>query len=144
MITSVVTVVNVYPTIDKWLPSSSKSVEIYEGDSTEFTCIYNASTDPNITIITWKFEENYLQHNSSHYTMITDYGTDPANANQVLSKLQLSNVVPDNTGTYSCQCLYNGSMIYGNRKFYSRAENFHLEVIPGQVFVLCENYCSIT
>ena len=43
-----VTVVNVRPTLDKWLPNSS--VEIGEGPSTKFICTYNASTNPNVKI----------------------------------------------------------------------------------------------
>ena len=117
------------PTLDKWVPSSS--VEVLEGHSTEFTCIYNASTNPNITITTWKFEEEYLQHNSAHYTMTTKYGTDPANANHVLSKIQLSNVALDNAGTYSCQCVYNRSTIYSKHTFDSETKSFHLKVKSG-------------
>ena len=128
--TTSVAVVNVRPTLDKWMPSSS--IEVDEGHSTEFICIYNASTNPNITITTWKFEEEFLQHNSDHYTMTTESGTDPINANQILSKLQISNVASDDAGTYICQCVYNKSTIYGEETFYSGAGSFHLKVKSGQ------------
>ena len=101
--TTSVTVVNVRPTLDKWVPGSS--IEIDEGHSTEFTCKYNAITNTNITITNWKFEDDYLQHNSDHYTMTTEYGTDPINANRIVSKPQISNVAFDDAGTYICQCV---------------------------------------
>ena len=123
-----VTVVNVRPTLDKWLPNSS--VEIDEGYSTEFNCTYNASTNPNVTITIWKFEEDFLQHNSSHFTIINKYGYDPINPNHVLSRLILSNVVPDNAGTYTCQCVYNRDIIYSKETFSSGAKNFYLKVNP--------------
>ena len=102
-----ITVLNVQPTLHKWVPDpSSKCVELHEGQSTEFICIYTASTNPNITVTTWKYNGEPLQHNSSHYTMITIYGTDPINANHVSSRLVFSNVTTDNNGTYTCQCGY--------------------------------------
>ena len=124
-----VTVVNVHPTLDKWVPNST--VEVDEGHSTEFTCIYNASTNPNIRIASWKLED-FLQHNSDHYTMITMNGTDPINANRILSKLKISNVASDNAGTYTCQCVYNASTIYDEKTFYSETASFHLKVKSGQ------------
>ena len=120
------------PILDKWRPNPSNSVEIDEGHSTELICIYNASTNSNVTNTTWKFEEDFLQHSSSHYIMSTEYGYDPINPNHVLSRLMLSNVVLDNAGTYTCQCLYNSDKLYTKGTFYSRAETFHLKVIPGQ------------
>ena len=124
------TVVNVFPTLDKWLPSPNNSVEIDEGQSTEFMCVYNASTDPIITMTTWKFEEDYLEHNTSHHIMTTEYGTDPANANRVLSKFILSNVGLGNAGTYTCRCVYNRNIIYSKEPVYSGAESFHVKVKP--------------
>ena len=123
-----VTVVNVLPTLDKWFPNSS--VEIDEGQSTKFICTYNASTNPNVTITTWKFEEDFLQHNSSHYIIITEYGYDPINPNHVLSRLILSNVVSDNAGIYTCQCVYNRDIIYSKGIFYSGTESFNVKVKP--------------
>ena len=84
-----IVVVYVYPTLVEQLPSNAKNkcIEHYEGKSTEFGCKYRASTDPNVTITTWKFKEIPLHHNSSHHTIITDYGTDPININSVLSGL---------------------------------------------------------
>ena len=125
-----ITVVNVRPTLDKWAPNST--VEVDKGHSTEFTCIYNASTNPNITMATWKFEEDFLQHNSDHYTMVTINGTDPINANRILSKLKISNVASDNAGTYTCRCVYNTSTIYGEKTFYSETGSFRLKVKSGQ------------
>ena len=115
------------PTLD--MPSYSS---VIEGHSTEFTCIYNASTNLNLTITTWKFEEDYLQYNSTHYTMTTEFGTDPANVNRILSKLILSNVVADNAGTYTCQCVYNREMMYSKGTVYSETKIFYLEVKSGQ------------
>ena len=117
-----------WPTLDKWEPNYTNNIEIYEGESTEFTCIYNASTNPNITITSWKFKEYYLHHNSSHYTMTTTHG----NANYVISRLNLSDVSPEHAGTYSCQCVYNRDKIYGKGEFHSRAKSFHLKVKSGQ------------
>ena len=102
-------------------------MEIDEGQSTRLTCIYNASTSPNVTITTWKFED-FLQHNSSHYTLITKY--DPFNPNHVLSTLILSNVVSDNAGTYTCQCVYNSDIIYSKEIFYSGTKSFNVTVKP--------------
>ena len=122
-------VVYVYPTLVEQLPSNlnSKCIEVNEGQSTEFGCKYLASTNPNITITTWKFNEVPLQNNSSHYTMLTDYGTDPINANSVLSRLLLSNVVAENAGTYTCQCGYNSHVIY-NKGIVSDTGKFCLKV----------------
>ena len=117
------------PTLYKWLPYND-SVEVDEGHATEFKCIYDASTNPNITMATWNFEEDYLEHNSSHYTMITEYGTDPANADRILSRLILSNVALDNAGTYTCQCIYNRDIIYSKETFCSGAESFRVKVRP--------------
>ena len=59
--------------------------------------------------------------------MITDYGTDPINANSVLSRLILSNVVAENAGTYTCQCGYHSHVIY-NKGIVSDTGNFCLKV----------------
>ena len=129
--TTSVTVVNMLPALDKWLPyPNNNSIEVDEGHSIEFTCIYNASTNPNVTMATWNFEEDYLKHNSSHHTMTTEYGTDPANAKRILSRLILLNVVPDDTGTYTCQCVYNSDIIYNKEMFCSATESFHVKVKP--------------
>ena len=55
--------------------------------------------------------------------MITEYGTDPINANHVSSKLVISNVTADNTGTYTCQCSYNNFINY-NRDIVSNITSF--------------------
>ena len=48
------------PVIDTWDPKlNEKCIELDEGQSTIFTCIYNASTNPNVTIPTWKFNESF-------------------------------------------------------------------------------------
>ena len=75
---------------------SRKCVELYEGQSTKFTCIYIASTNSSVTITTWTYNDETLQHNISHYTMLTEYGTDPINVNHVSSRLVFSNVTADN------------------------------------------------
>lgn len=62
--------------------------------------------------------------------MITEYGTNPANAFHVLSLLRLINIVPENAGTYTCQCTYNTSTLYNKKQFYSEAKSFHLKVKP--------------
>ena len=124
-----------YPTLDKHIPSANnKCVELTEGQSTEFTCIYNASTDPNITITTWEFNEVLLEHNSSHYTMTTQYGNDPANINRVLSRIVLSNVKHDNAGTYICQCAYNPKVIVDDKDVVSEAASVCLKVKSGQQY----------
>ena len=129
--TTSVTVVNMLPTLDKWLPyPNNDSIEVDEGHSIEFTCIYNASTNRNVTMATWNFKEDYLKHNSSRHTMTTEYGTDPANAKRILSRLILSNVVPDDAGTYTCQCVYNSDIIYNKETFCSGTESFHVKVKP--------------
>ena len=126
-----VTVVNMLPTLDKWLPyPNDDSVEVDEGQSIEFACIYDASTNPNITMATWKFNKDTLQNKSNRYTMITEYGTDPVNTNHVSSRLILSTVVPDNAGNYTCQCIYNRDIIYSEGEVRLRAETFHLKVKP--------------
>ena len=126
--------VNVRPTLDQSLSSpNNRCVELIEGQSTEFTCIYNASTNPNIAITTWRFNGELLEQNSSHYTMITKPGYDPINLNRVLSRLILSNLVSDNSGTYSCQCAYNSTAIAGHNHVVSKANNYCLKVNPGQV-----------
>ena len=103
-------------------------VELTEGQSTEFTCIYNASTDPNVTIATWEFNEELLEHDSSHYTMTTQYGSDPVNVNHVLSRITLTNVKHDNAGTYTCQCVYNPKVIVDDQAVVSEAASFCLKV----------------
>ena len=118
------------PTLDKWLPSPNTSVEIDEGYFTEFTCIYNASTNPNITIAIWKFNGRILDDNSSHYEMITKYGTDPANTYHILSVLNLLSIATENAGNYTCQCIYNTSTLYSKEQFYSEAKSFHLKIKP--------------
>ena len=126
-----ITVVNVYPALDKWIPGpNNQCIELTEGQSTEFTCIYTASTNPYVTNTTWKFNGELLKHNSSHYTMITQYGNGPINLNRVLSRITLSNVVPDNAGTYACQCGYNSSVINEKENVVSEAANFCLRVKP--------------
>ena len=65
------------------------------------------STISSVTIATWTYNGETLQHNTSHYTVLTDYGTDPINANHVSSGLVFSNVTADNTRTYSYQCGYD-------------------------------------
>ena len=119
------------PTLDKWLPyPNNESIEVDEGQSIELRCMYSASTNPNVTMATWKYNEDFLQHNSAHYTMITEYGTDPANANGIMSRLILLNVAPDDAGTYTCQCVYNSDIIYNKEMFCSGTERFHVKVKP--------------
>ena len=127
-----ITVANVYPTLDT--NPNNQCVEVKEGQSIQFTCIYNASTDRNVTITTWKFNEELLEHDSSHYTIITHYGSDPVNFNRVLSRITLSNVIPDNAGTYTCQCAYNPK-IFNDKDVVSEAANFCLKVKPGQEYI---------
>ena len=105
-------------------------MEVDEGQSVEFTCVYNASTNPNVTITTWKFDADFLKHNSSHYTLTTRYGNDPINVNHVLSKLLLSDVIPDNAGTYVCQCSYSQIIYNKNNHVTSGANSFCLNVKP--------------
>jgi len=124
-----VTVVYIYPTIDRWYPNNDKGIEHDEGQSTEFTCVYNASTDPSVTITSWIFNENRLTHNTSHYSITTQYGADPANINHVKSTLKLSKVVPDDSGTYVCQLAYNSQIIY-DKKEVSSSTSFCLRVNP--------------
>ena len=129
------TVVNVYPTLDKWLPTpNNKCIELDEGHSTELTCTYTASTDPNITIPTWKFNEELIRHDSNHYTITTYYGNDPININHVFSKLTLSKATHDNTGTYTCQCAYNRMSIDSDnphKNIVSNPVSFCIKVKPG-------------
>ena len=123
-------VVNIRPTLDKTLPVAyNQCVELNEGQSTEFTCIYNASTNPDVTITTWKFNNRLLKHNSSHYTMTTEYDSDHSNLNRVLSRLRLLNVIPDNTGTFTCQCAFISNVI--DEEVVSEAASFCLKVKPG-------------
>ena len=121
-----------YPTLDT--NPNNQCVEVKEGRSIQFTCIYNASTNSNITITTWKFNEELLEHDSSHYTMITQYGSDPVNFNRVLSRITLSNVIHDNAGTYTCQCAYNPKFV-NDKGIVSDAANFCLKVKPGQEYI---------
>ena len=73
------------------------------------------STNSSVTITTWTCNGETLQHNTSHYTMLTEYGTDPINTNHVSSRLVFSNVIANNTGTYTCQCGYNRNIISNNQ-----------------------------
>ena len=114
-----------YPVIDTWDPID-KYIELDEGQSTTFTCIYTASTNSSVTITTWKFYENFLS-NSSHYTITTRYD-DPLNINHVKSILRLSDVVNGNTGSYTCQCGYNPSVINVNSNINSNTVTFSLKV----------------
>ena len=126
-----IAVVNVHPTLDKTFPiANDQCIELSEGQSTEFTCIYNASTNPSVTITTWRFNGKLLEHNSSHYTIITQYN----NSNRVLSRLTLLSVSHDNTGTYTCQCAFNSSVV--DKEVVSEAANFCLNVKSGQ------HYCG--
>ena len=128
------TAVNPYPTLYKTYPNaSSHCIELNEGQSTEFTCIYHASADPNVTITTWKFNEELLeQNNSSHYTVVTKYGIDPLHRNSVLSRLILSNLKPDNAGIYTCQCVYSSNVyVNGKDNIGSEAASFCVKVDPG-------------
>ena len=127
IITSIV-VLYVHPVLHKWHPPSSKCVELYEGQSTDFTCIYTASPNSSVTITTWTYNDETLPHNTSHYTMLTEYGTDPINANHVSSSLVFSNVIANNTGTYSCQCGYNQNIISNNQEIVSNTTSFCLKV----------------
>ena len=88
-----IVVVNPWPTLVSQLPS--QYVELNEGEAINLTCIYHASTNPNVTITTWKFNEEILDHNSSHYTVITNYGgsDDPLYHNRVSSRLIISDVI---------------------------------------------------
>ena len=125
--------VNVRPTLDQSLSSLNKRcVERNEGQSAELTCIYNASTNLNITITTWRFNGELLKENLSHYTIITKPGGDPRNLNRVLSRLILSNLTSDNGGTYTCQCVYNSTAIAGHKdNMFSKANSYCLKVNPG-------------
>ena len=118
-----------YPVIDTWDPID-KYIELDEGQSTTFTCIYTASTNSSVTITTWKFYEMSLQINSSHYTDITKY-----DSSLVISILKLSNVTTNDTGNYTCQCGYNPSVINVNsdvNKINSNTVTFSLKVIAPQ------------
>ena len=75
-----------------------------------------------------------ITHNTSHYTLITEYGINELD--QVRSTLIISNVTHDISGTYTCWCEYNQSMIYGNKLFRSSPASVQLKVGPG---MCCSN-----
>ena len=73
-----------------------------------------------------------LTHNTSHYTLITEYKFDYFYPDKVRSTLNISNVTTDISGTYTCWCEYNQLMIYGNEMFRSNTFSVFLEVISGK------------
>jgi len=70
-----------------------------------------------------------IVHNTSHYMLITEYGINELD--QVRSTLIISNVTHDISGTYTCWCEYNQSVIFGNELFRSSPTSVHLKVGPG-------------
>ena len=103
--------------------------DLTTGHSATFTCTYNASSDPTITITMWSVNGVLLTHNTSHYTMITEYDVDQLD--QVKSMLIISNVNHGINGTYTCWCEYNKSLIYGNEVFRSNPASVCLRVATG-------------
>jgi len=102
-----------------------------EDSSTQFSCTYNASTDPNITITKWSVNDKAIPHNTSHYTLITEYGIDDLDL--VKSMLIISNVVDDISGTYkfTCWCEYNKRVIYAGKVVRSISKKMCLTVHKG-------------
>ena len=99
------------------------------GHATTFTCTYNASSDPTITITKWSIDGVVIMHNTSHYTMTTEYGINELD--QVRSTLNISNVTTGNSGKYACWCEYNESLIYAKKVFRSNTESMCLKVHAG-------------
>ncbi|XP_065885359.1 uncharacterized protein [Dysidea avara] len=99
------------------------------GHATTFTCTYNASSDPTITITKWSIDGVVIMHNTSHYTMTTEYGINELD--QVRSTLNISNVATGNSGKYACWCEYNESLIYAKKVFRSNTESMCLKVHAG-------------
>ena len=116
------------PTIVEFPDSACENLTT--SHSTKFSCTYNASSDPNITIAMWSVNGTLLTHNTSHYTMITEYGIDEHD--QVRSTLTISNVNHDIGGTYTCWCEYNKSLIYGNEMYRSSSAGTCLRVVTGK------------
>jgi len=78
----------------------------------------------------WRLNDKLLTQNTSHYTLITEYGID--DLDQVRSTLIISNAVSDINGTYTCWCEYNQSMIYNNEVFRSSSASVCLRVGAGR------------
>ncbi|XP_065885346.1 uncharacterized protein [Dysidea avara] len=107
------------------------SENLTTGHSTIFTCTYNASSDPYMTVTMWSLNGKLLTHNTSHFTMITEFYFDYLHPDQVKSTLIISNVNHGIGGTYTCWCEYNKSMIYENEVFRSGTASVNLTVISG-------------
>ena len=105
--------------------------DLTTGHSTTFSCTYNASSDPNITITMWSLNGTLLTHNTSHFTMITEFNFDYLHPDKVKSKLIISNVNHSISGTYTCWCEYNKSLIYENEVFRSNSTSVCLRVATG-------------
>jgi len=103
--------------------------DLTAGHSTQFTCVYNASSNPNVTITFWRLNDKLLIQNTSHYTLITEYGID--DLDKVRSTLIISNAVSGIDGTYTCWCEYNQSMMYGNKLYRSSSASVCLRVGAG-------------
>ena len=68
------------------------------GHSTIFSCTYNANSVPNLTITRWSVNGVVISHNTSQFTLITEYGI--YELDEVKSTLIISNVNYGNDGTY--------------------------------------------
>ena len=108
------------------------SKNLTTGHSTTFTCIYNASSDPYMTVTMWSLNGTLLTHNTSHFTMITVFNFDYLHPDKVRSTLTISNVNHGISGTYTCWCEYNKSLIYENEMFRSNTASVNLTVISGK------------
>jgi len=113
--------------------------DLTTGHSTQFTCVYNASSNPNVTITLWRLNDKLLTHNTSHYTLITEYGVD--DLDKVRSTLIISNAGSAISGTYTCWCEYNQSMIYENELFRSSSASVCLRVGAG-IYIIALNWCD--
>ena len=109
--------------------------DVAMGNSVQFSCTYNASSDPNITITRWSFDNKLLSKNTSHYKLITEYGFDQLD--QVRSTLIISNAINDIGGTYTCWCEYNQSLIYENKLFRSSYASVCLRIGAGEIVSVC-------
>ena len=96
------------------------------GHSTRFSCTYNASSVPNLTITRWSVNGVVIPHNTSQFTLITEYGI--YELDEVKSTLIISNVNYGNDGTYTCWCEYNSSLIFNNKLFRSAYSSVRLKV----------------
>ena len=106
------------------LTTGPEDVSAKISQDVRFTCEFEASTQPGVSIVVWLKDDFAVLHSSSHYTISNTPVTGSSineNTDHFISTLSISSVTDDDEGKYSCYCYYNKTIVTSTKQEYIRS-----------------------